>query len=292
MAVGALISRQGQRNGDLIGGAFSGQFAVMATREQIADWQAGGRAVRQQRETRETYGDRPADEIKRLREAAAESAACCADCFALLAPNQSVTLTTRAIEHVAAQYNYSGKFIRDYDRTAAVPICLSCWLTDNVTPPAWLIGLGRGERVRHHAEVHAEPVPPDWRLQRLRCEGCGRPLRVESKRGRRLPLRERCCCALCLHKATLKRANERRRVRHAPIACVVCRKKFVPKQSTAKTCSNKCRQALHRRRQRARHRTRARPQKGPAPPQNWPLVSVLRMGYPLAFPTRKTSAGA
>jgi len=39
-----------------------------------------------------------------------------------------------------------------------------------------------------------------------------------------------------------------RRVRHREIACEVCGDMFMPKQSTAKTCSDKCRQRLHRQR--------------------------------------------
>ena len=59
-------------------------------------------------------------------------------------------------------------------------------------------------------------------------------------------LRDRCCCESCFRKAVLRRANERRRVRRAERACVVCGEMFVPTQSTAKTCSNRCRQALFR----------------------------------------------
>jgi hypothetical protein len=75
-------------------------------------------------------------------------------------------------------------------------------------------------------------------------------MRIVLRRWKPTPLRCRCCCADCLHKAQLQRANERRRVRHAPIKCAVCRKSFVPSKSTARTCSNRCRQALFRRTQR------------------------------------------
>jgi hypothetical protein len=219
----------------------------MATKEQIADWKAAGREVRQRRETREDYPDRPADEVKRLREEAAESAARCADCFTPLTPQQSVTLVTRAVEHVEGRY-FIGIRVPEHDRRAAMPICLTCWLTEIAAPPSWLAGF-RHRNPRAHAIDHPEPVRPfDHVVQRLRCEGCGRLMRVTTKSGGRLPARARCCCAACLRTATRRRNNERRRVRHQPMRCVVCRAEFVPTQSTAKTCSNKCRQALHRRR--------------------------------------------
>ena len=93
-----------------------------------------------------------------------------------------------------------------------------------------------------------DPFGFDKEVWRHRCEGCGRPMRVVTRQFHRLPLREHCCCADCLHKVTLRRANERRRVRHYEMACEVCGEMFVPKQSTAKTCSNRCRQKLHRER--------------------------------------------
>jgi hypothetical protein len=43
---------------------------------------------------------------------------------------------------------------------------------------------GPGVRSRTHAEDHPEPLPPDeWEVRRLRCEGCGRPLRVGGDGG-------------------------------------------------------------------------------------------------------------
>jgi hypothetical protein len=161
----------------------------MRDRAQIedwkAEWKAAGVAIRRAREARRDHGGRPADEVKRLREQTAETAAYCADCFTPLAPNQSVTLVSRVIEHVPAAYSGIDTFIPPHDIVRAVPICLTCWLSSMANRSAW------------------------WSLEtlRLRCEGCGRPLRVESKPYHRLPLRERCCCAACLRAALRRRNN-------------------------------------------------------------------------------------
>jgi hypothetical protein len=49
--------------------------------------------------------DLPPDELKRLRLAANETAAVCADCFAALAPTASVTVKWRFVEHVPMSYS-------------------------------------------------------------------------------------------------------------------------------------------------------------------------------------------
>jgi hypothetical protein len=168
----------------------------MPDREQIedwkAEWRAAGLAVRRAREARQDHGGRPADEVKRLREQAAETAAYCADCFAALAPNQSVTLVSRVIEHVPAAYSGIDTFVPPHDIVRAVPICLSCWLSSMANRPPWSL-----------------------ETRRLRCEGCGRPLRIETKPYRRLKLHQRCCCAACLRTSKRRHTCERRRVRHA-----------------------------------------------------------------------------
>ena len=168
----------------------------MPDRAQIedwkAEWKAAGLAIRRAREARQDHGGRPADEVKRLREQAAETAAYCADCFTPLAPNQSVTLVSRIIEHVPAAYSGIDTFVPPHDIVRAVPICLSCWLSSMPNRSPWSL-----------------------ETRRLRCEGCGRPLRVESKPHRRLPLHQRCCCAACLRTAKRRRTYERRRVRDA-----------------------------------------------------------------------------
>jgi hypothetical protein len=56
------------------------------------------------------------------------------------------------------------------------------------------------------------------------------------------------CCDVCQRADRLQRNKLRRRVEHAPINCIVCDHEFVPKRADAQTCSNKCRQTLHRQR--------------------------------------------
>jgi hypothetical protein len=47
-----------------------------------------------------------------------------------------------------------------------------------------------------------------------------------------------------------RRSKLRRRVKHQQITCRICADLFIPKRADAVTCSNKCRQELHRRRER------------------------------------------
>jgi hypothetical protein len=230
-----------------------GQLAVMSIRDQIRatrEWEATGEAVRTARKARDAIGTRPAEEVKRLRQAANETAAYCADCFEPLAPGQSATLVCRFLETVPEFTNpISGWVTSAWDRKIDVPICLPCWLVDLAKPPPWR-NLFRGFRQDGRQD---SPIAPQDRLRRCRCEGCGRPLRFVATVGgpgnwlvAHWRLRDRCCCEDCFRKATLHRANERRRVRHRQIACVVCKTMFVPTKSTAKTCGNRCRQALFR----------------------------------------------
>jgi hypothetical protein len=221
----------------------------MPTNEQIRELKQAGEEVRRGRDDREDHGGRTAEEVKRLREAAAETAAVCADCFTALAPEASVTLVGRWSHHTPASYSGIGTHIPAHDHWLDVPICLSCWLQDIATP--WW-GNMRGLSLRGR-DWEGPVSVPTRELRRHRCEGCSRPMRIEVPESRRwssrgLSLRERCCCAQCLRQATLRRANERRRVRHAEMACAACGEMFIPTQSTAKTCSNRCRQKLHRER--------------------------------------------
>ena len=87
-------------------------------------------------------------------------------------------------------------------------------------------------------------IPPRW--HRARCLNCGRPLRIYS-----LSLTTRACCFDCRRQAKNKRNAERRRVRHEPMTCIECGRAFTPKRADAVTCSNRCRQAQHRKRERA-----------------------------------------
>jgi hypothetical protein len=131
-----------------------------------------------------------------------------------------------------------------------VPICLNCWLIE-LAAIYHFFGI-RGRR----NDLPLDEASPftgwgsrRW-LQRMRCKGCGRPMRLAGTYATGpsplLSLRRRSCCEDCLHKATLRRANERRRVRHEKRKCVVCKKLFMPTQSSAQTCSNTCRQRLFR----------------------------------------------
>jgi predicted nucleic acid-binding Zn ribbon protein len=58
----------------------------------------------------------------------------------------------------------------------------------------------------------------------------------------------RVCCDDCRRCMLNARARARRRVRHEPMNCAVCGRPFTPKRSDAVTCSNTCRQSLHRQR--------------------------------------------
>jgi hypothetical protein len=208
----------------------------MAAETQIREWKAAGEAVRRaRRQRRDNRAGRSAEEIKPLRYETAKTASVCADCFAPLSPAASVTLVYRFIERIPGSRHHQA-----HDLRLPVPICLSCWLI-NIDDDEW-----RGFHLRERQNDHLDQASPPPQVRRLRCEGCGRPMRIETPEFRRLMLSHRCCCADCLHKAKLKRANERRRVRHEERSCVVCEKPFVPAQSTGKTCSNTCRQKLFR----------------------------------------------
>ena len=90
----------------------------MATKEQIEQWRQAGEKVARARKDRDDHGDRPPEEVKRLREAAAETAAGCADCFMPLASTTSVTLTIRWTHHTPMRYNPIGMRVpaRDHRR--------------------------------------------------------------------------------------------------------------------------------------------------------------------------------
>ena len=120
-------------------------------------------------------------------------------------------------------------------RYQRVPICILCWL-DDIAASYFRCGRGNGSYVLSEE------------CQRLRCDGCGRPMRVRSRRWNGPAFSERVCCVDCDRKAVNARANERRRVRHTKRACAVCGRQFVPTRSDARTCGNRCRQKLHRER--------------------------------------------
>jgi hypothetical protein len=224
----------------------------MPNKEQIQAWVTAGEAVHVARQHHEQCGGRTAGDIKRLREIAAKTAAICGDCFEPLSSTASVTTVWRFVEHIPQFKDGIGQLIPAHDRKLTVPICLHCWLIDITAQHAQSVRLFlRGFKPSHHLD-RAGPAEFFHVLRRLRCEHCERPIRTDrlSRYSSRLALSDRCCCTDCLRKATLHQANERRRVRHQDIACVVCGEMFTPRQSTAKTCSNVCRQRLFRRQQR------------------------------------------
>jgi hypothetical protein len=179
-------------------------------------------------------GGRSATEVHVLRQQAAESATLCADCFTPLAPTASVTMVKRRIV-VPRGTDRSGRAVPEQDEWLRIPICLTCWLFD--LEALWLQLAARGRD-------HNTP----WQLQglmRFRCEVCRRPMRwpaVWPWRSRRV------CCADCSRKVDNEYNRLRRRVRHRERPCAACGVPFLPKRSDAVTCSNTCRQSLHRQR--------------------------------------------
>ena len=71
---GRVMRSRGERSGDLTSPASRGQIAVMATKDQLREWQKEGEAVRRARDDRKDRGERSADEVKALREDAARTA--------------------------------------------------------------------------------------------------------------------------------------------------------------------------------------------------------------------------
>ena len=148
-------------------------------------------------------------QVHNVRRQAAKSATFCACCFRPLTPTDSVTVTEWKInKHDWLQ----------------MPTCLSCSLDD-----IKLLHIGDG--------VY---FTPSW--HRTRCLNCNRPMRVYGHP----PFRPVTCSADCGRAHRYRRNNLRRRVKHEPMTCIQCGELFIPKRADAQTCSNKCRQALHR----------------------------------------------
>lgn len=57
--------------------------------------------------------------------------------------------------------------------------------------------------------------------------------------------------AACQRAVRNQRNKLRRRVKHEPMTCIECGREFLPKRADAQTCSNRCRQAQHRKRPRS-----------------------------------------
>ena len=200
--------------------------------------EAEGADVRRARKDRADHSARTAAEVRDLREQAARSATVCGDCFQPLAPDASVTMQNRSVRIPAYDLPYPTRgsgHVAEHDEWRRVPICLHCWLV-KLTP----------------ARMHNTRFSWTWdslkSVKRCRCEACGRPLRVN--RDRAWYHTERVCCDDCRRSMLNARARARRRVRHEQIDCAVCGELFTPKRNDAVTCSNRCRQKLHRQRAR------------------------------------------
>jgi hypothetical protein len=191
--------------------------------------------------------ERTPEQVRALREQAAKQATVCGDCFAPLAAGASVTVVSRPIR-IPAATDWRGRPVPEHDDWIAVPVCLLCWLD----------GLQRGAepwvRDLRHDQHEAELIHVA-RLERFRCQGCDRPVRVQRPLSyRSLFLSERVCCTDCERSMRNARNRHRRRVRHQKRTCAACGERFVPKRTDAVTCSNACRQKMHRQRSGGRGR--------------------------------------
>jgi len=88
--------------------------------------------------------------------------------------------------------------------------------------------------------------------EQYQCQGCGRELWQWQGR-----LTSRCCQA-CSRIAKIAQQKRARRVHHDERICKRCGELFIPKRADALTCSNGCRQALYRERERAASDSRSR----------------------------------
>jgi hypothetical protein len=168
--------------------------------------------LRWARADRAERAGRTKEEARELWRQAAKSATICGGCFRPLGPTDSVTMVGRDV----------GRW--RHEHWIRVPICLLCTL----------------DAIRNNSrgcDVFYET--PRW--HRDRCLNCGRLIRIHGH-----SLNARTCCADCQRAVRNKRNNLRRRVKHAQMTCIQCGELFIPKRADAQTCSNKCRQALHR----------------------------------------------
>jgi hypothetical protein len=187
-------------------------------------WMEEG-SIRDAREERRLHG-RTWRQARDLYYEAAKSAEICGECFQPLGPTDSATMESRQIGGV--RQKGTARYVR-------VPVCLLCTLS-NI-------------RMRDALDFF-----------RCRCLGCARPLRLKRPSSRMRwtgdsyveihtpPLNEQTCCADCKRLAKNHRNKLRRRVEHEPMICIECGESFVPRRADAVTCSNRCRQAAHRKR--------------------------------------------
>jgi hypothetical protein len=143
---------------------------------------------------------------------AAEAADICADCFAWIPPEAPVRIRWILV-HVT-------KFRFVVTKRLHLPVCLRC-----------------ARRNYGRAVTRLHP-----------CEGCGRKIGACEPEPLLSGAYLRTCCEACKRLLDLKRSRERRRLVPEPMVCIQCGKTFTPKRADAVTCSNRCRQAQHRRR--------------------------------------------
>jgi hypothetical protein len=94
----------------------------------------------------------------------------------------------------------------------------------------------------HRSEYKSEHADRLAELDQQPCEACART--IYFGRYARRPLT---CSFQCGYRRKLTRQLlERKRVEHATVACVACGEMFTQRRRDAATCSNRCRQALHR----------------------------------------------
>jgi hypothetical protein len=169
--------------------------------------------LRWAREDRAERHGRTRDEARALYRRAAKSAECCGDCGRALSATDSVTMVSRNV----------GRW--KHEHWIRVPICLLCTL-DAIKLWKWKSSDGWYDKPRWH---------------RARCLNCTRPIRVYDHR------RSGCtCCDDCRRAKRNERNKLRRRVKQELRTCIECGRAFIPKRADAVTCSNRCRQARHR----------------------------------------------
>jgi hypothetical protein len=173
--------------------------------------------VVEERRRHELWDGRDREAWAALIRQAAKDCSLCTVCAAPIAPGQSVTLRRCDI----------GKH---FPWWAWAPVCLTCTLS----------------RLRERPWPYSYEDHPSYDgFRRFRCRACGRPVRISAANH---AARSPTCCETCDRQHRLQRNAERRRVKHEPMTCIECGETFIPKRADAVTCSNKCRQAQHRRR--------------------------------------------
>jgi hypothetical protein len=116
--------------------------------------------------------------------------------------------------HIPAFQHVTAGSTKAHDKWLSVGICLLCsFLPAERTQGRWF----------------QDRVPIEEVTRRCRCEGCGRPMRLRTRR--RLTLSVRSCCTDCYGTAVLPQDRERHRVQHEPRPCPVCDEMFTPKRS-------------------------------------------------------------